>query len=305
MKDLKKIKQNIKIEEYARFLGYHTEKIGRYYTLKEHDSVRIDPEKNIFIRNSIGVGGSIIDFLMHFESIDFKSAVRKLSKEVPIDKSYKKESIKKIEKKDEEEVILTLPKRDKTMKNIYAYLVNTRGIEQKIINDMVHRKVLYQDIHKNCVFVSRNNKGELKFICLRGTNTYRKFIGDVEGCDYSYGLFLNNTADKLLITECAIDGMSIMSLLYLNEKDYLDYDYLSLSGCGKAEAAVMNQIMNHSYKDIFICLDNDEAGLKTSSEIYENVKLKINNIKIHTIIPKYGKDFNDELIELRKEGKNE
>ena len=252
MKDLEKIKQNIKIEEYARFLGYHTEKIGRYYTLKEHDSVRIDPEKNIFIRNSIGVGGSIIDFVMHFESLDFKSAVRKLSNEVPIDKSYKKESIKKIEKKDENEVILTLPKKDKSMKNVFAYLIKKRCIEQKIVIDMVHRKFLYQDIHKNCVFVSRNNKGELKFICLRGTNTYRKFIADAIGCDYSYGLFLGNNADKLLITECAIDGMSIMSLLLLNGNDYLNYDYLALSGCGKAEGVVINKILEHSYKDIFI-----------------------------------------------------
>lgn len=305
MKDLEKIKQNIKIEEYARFLGYHTKKIGRYYTLKEHDSVRIDPEKNIFIRNSIGVGGSIIDFVMHFEGLDFKSAVRKLSNKVPIDKSYKKESIKKIEKKDENEVILTLPKKDKSMKNVFAYLIKKRCIEQKIVIDMVHRKFLYQDIHKNCVFVSRDDNGKLKFISLRGTNTYKKFIADAIGCDYSYGLFLGNNADKLVITECAIDSMSIMSLLYLNEKDYLDYDYLSLSGCGKAEAVVMNQIMKHSYKDIFLCLDNDEAGLKTSSEIYKNVKLKINNIKIHTVIPKHGKDFNDELIELRKEGEND
>lgn len=305
MKDLEKIKQNIKIEEYARFLGYHTEKIGRYYTLKEHDSVRIDPEKNIFIRNSIGVGGSIIDFVMHFESLDFKSAVKKLSDETLIYSSFNRTrgNIDNLEKKEKH--ILSIPEKDKTMKNVFAYLIKKRCIEQKIVIDMVHRKFLYQDIHKNCVFVSRNNKGELKFICLRGTNTYRKFIGDIEGCDYSYGLFLGNNADKLVITECAIDSMSIMSLLHLNEKDYLDYDYLSLSGCGKAEAVVMNQVMNHSYKDIFICLDNDEAGLKTSSEIYENVKLKINNIKIHTIIPKYGKDFNDELIELRKEGKNE
>ncbi len=305
MKDLEKIKQNIKIEEYARFLGYHTEKIGRYYTLKEHDSVRIDPEKNIFIRNSIGVGGSIIDFVMHFESLDFKSAVKKLSDETLIYSSFNRtrRNIDNLEKKEKH--ILSIPEKDKTMKNVFAYLIKKRCIEQKIVIDMVHRKFLYQDIHKNCVFVSRDDSGKLKFISLRGTNTYKKFIADAIGCDYSYGLFLGNNADKLVITECAIDSMSIMSLLYLNEKEYLDYDYLSLSGCGKAEAVVMNQIMNHSYKDIFICLDNDEAGLKTSSEIYENVKLKINNIKIHTIIPKYGKDFNDELIELRKEGKNE
>ena len=242
---------------------------------------------------------------MHFEGLDFKSAVKKLSDETLIYSSFNRTrgNIDNLEKKEKH--ILSIPEKDKTMKNVFAYLIKKRCIEQKIVVDMVHRKFLYQDIHKNCVFVSRDDSGKLKFICLRGTNTYKKFIADAIGCDYSYGLFFGNNADKLVITECAIDGMSIMSLLYLNEKDYLDYDYLSLSGCGKAEAVVMNQIMNHSYKDIFICLDNDEAGLKTSSEIYENVKLKINNIKIHTIIPKYGKDFNDELIELRKEGKNE
>lgn len=40
--DLEEIKK-ISITEYARQMGFTPVKIGSYYTLKEHDSVRIDP----------------------------------------------------------------------------------------------------------------------------------------------------------------------------------------------------------------------------------------------------------------------
>lgn len=52
--------------------------VGRYFTLKEHDSVRIDPDKNRFVQNSTGVKGSIIDFVMQFENTDKTTAIRRL-----------------------------------------------------------------------------------------------------------------------------------------------------------------------------------------------------------------------------------
>ena len=37
---VEKLKQLVKIEEYAEYLGFHVIRTGRYYTLEEHDSVR-------------------------------------------------------------------------------------------------------------------------------------------------------------------------------------------------------------------------------------------------------------------------
>ena len=49
---LQAIKQDIRITEFAQSRGYTLLRAGSQITLKEHDSVRIDPDKNLFIRNA-------------------------------------------------------------------------------------------------------------------------------------------------------------------------------------------------------------------------------------------------------------
>ena len=80
------IVDNIRIVE----LGFTLVRRGKYFTLKEHDSVMIDPERNCFWRNSIGggygktaYGGSVIDFAKHFSGrtmreimVDFSGRVK-------------------------------------------------------------------------------------------------------------------------------------------------------------------------------------------------------------------------------------
>lgn len=84
------IVDNIRIVDYASELGFTLVRRGKYFTLKEHDSVMIDPERNCFWRNSIGggygktaYGGSVIDFAKHFSGrtmreimVDFSGRVK-------------------------------------------------------------------------------------------------------------------------------------------------------------------------------------------------------------------------------------
>lgn len=46
-----------------------------------------------------------------------------------------------------------------------------------------------------------------------GTNTYKRFVADVKGSDYSKGFYVDNQADKLFVGESVIDIMSKMTLL--------------------------------------------------------------------------------------------
>ena len=63
----------------AQALGYTPRKVGRYYTLKEMDSMRIYDRSNWFRwskANDKGHnGGSQIDFLREFAGLDVKEAV--------------------------------------------------------------------------------------------------------------------------------------------------------------------------------------------------------------------------------------
>ena len=76
-----KIKQLVPIHEYAEYMGFHVIRKGNYYTLQEHDSVIINPQTNRFFRNSSTdeyARGSVINFVMYFGDMDYKSAVKEL-----------------------------------------------------------------------------------------------------------------------------------------------------------------------------------------------------------------------------------
>lgn len=253
------IKEQIRIVDYARELGFTIVRRGKYFSLKEHDSVMIDDDKNCFWRNSrpgsgtsIGKGGSIIDFLMEFEDLSRNESIRVLRDRVDFQKPIQRNiTDRTIPKKNG----LVLPPKDKNMRKVFAYLTKTRKIKAEIIQDLVKRKQLYQDNHGNCVFVSYDEKGQAVFACRRGTNTYKPFYGDCIGCDYTRGFYINNNADELYVTESVIDALSVMSIFpecYRN--------YLVLASAGKTDATDY-YLQSGKVKVLSIGTDNDRAGI--------------------------------------------
>lgn len=79
----KRIREDLSIIEYASRSGFTLVRKGKYYSLKEHDSVMIDPVKNVYWQNSkmgygkcIGKEGSIIDFAVNFNRMSMYEAIR-------------------------------------------------------------------------------------------------------------------------------------------------------------------------------------------------------------------------------------
>lgn len=64
-----------------------------------------------------------------------------------------------------------LPEKDNNNKNVFAYLTQTRKINADIVNDLINSNHLFQDVHKNCVFVGYNENQKPVFANQRGTNT--------------------------------------------------------------------------------------------------------------------------------------
>ena len=237
-----RIKNEVSITDYARYMGiYNFKKMEIITQLKEHDSVMISPRKKKYWQNSnpsdsaaFGEGGSVIDFAMNFGGYSRDEAIKQLISFGNI--RFDNEPIQQTQKVDiPESVELKLPATDDNERNVFAYLIKTRGIAKDVVTELMKRKMIYQDKHKNCVFVGydSNNKNKPVYACLRGTNTYKKFQGDVRGCDYSKGIYVQNGSEKLVVAEAFIDAMSIMTI---NGKDWKKYDYIALSGTGKYEA---------------------------------------------------------------------
>lgn len=300
------IKENVNILDYIQKSGFTLVNQGKYYSLKEHDSMIIDSKKNCYWQHSIpgtggakGERGSVIDFAIKFNHLSLNEAIRELSRDVPFngDNLKKREIPKKSEakKKKTQSQEFYLPKKNSDMNRVYAYLIKTRCIEQKIVQEMVRQGMLYQDENCNCVFVGYdiNNKNKPVFACKRGTNTSKVFHGDVEGCDYDQCIYFDNKTDKLIVAECVIDAMSIMTLM---GKNWRDYNYLALAGVGKWEA-IKIYLKNKNIKEVYIMTDNDKGGILAAQQICCYVRENYLNIKRRWKIPclKYGKDWNKVL----------
>lgn len=283
------MKKQVKIVDYAEHIGFRLVRVGRWYSLKEHDSIRIDPEKNLFYRNSTGEAGSIIDFIIAFSGKDLKGAIKELENFSGEHKSVLASCLMH-EESNAKGLELSLPPKSKDNKNVYAYLIKTRGIDKEVVNWMFQKRYLYQDIFKNCVFVSYKDNVPV-FASLRGTNTYRRFLADISGSDYTHGLLFTGEKkeETLIITESSIDAMSLMTL---GKKG----DFLALSGVNKTEP-VINHLSKGVYKNIVLALDNDAAGRtaieKIKKEVLEKGLLLEENITI--LIPS-EKDWNEDLL---------
>lgn len=294
----RRIKAEIKIEDIARELGLTIVRKGAYLSTKEHDSLRIDPEKNVFIRNSSGEKGTVIDFIECFTNQSKKEIIEDLARR--LDFSTSAEPLTKKENKEVARVkpqMLELPPQAPHMRNMFAYLTQTRYIEPEVVQELVDRKQLYQDVRKNCVFVSYNDEKEANFACIKGTNTYVPYTGDVRGCDYRYGWFVDNRSNRLYVTEAPIDAMSKMTLLQKSNRDYHDFDYLSLTGTGKWEM-ISTYLQRKNYKEVVIGTDADQYGKECAEKIKDAIQKENTDIKVILDLPKIKKDWNEEWIYL-------
>lgn len=303
---VKIVKENVNIVDYAARSGYTLIRKGKYYSLKEHDSVMIDPDKNVYWQNSIpgsgrskGERGSVIDFAMKFNNLKLNQALYQLLNEcgeVKIKPQSRKSKHEEVSKE------LLLPQKNKNMHKVFAYLIKTRYISKNVVQDMVKRNMIYQEkAHGNCVFVGYdlNDKSNQVYACLRGTNTYRKFIGDVVGCDYSKCFYVDNEKDTLIVTESVIDALSVMTLL---GRAYKGYNYLALGGTGKWEA-VITYLASGKIKKVIIAPDNDHGGVLCGQSICSYVRGYYKSIEKKWKLPpkNCGKDWNDVLKELNQD----
>ncbi len=299
------VKDQVAIADYARELGYTVVRKGKYYSLKEHDSVMIDPERKCYWRNSrpgnggnIGQGGSVIDFVMEFEAVSLEEALRILGSRVNFTDDSR--IVSPVQKRPDilEPKPLQLPLKGQDMHKVFAYLIKTRKIDPAVVRGLVRRNQLYQDDHGNCVFVSYDDNREVISACRRGTNTYNPFYGDVAGSDYSKGFYLNNQADKIYVTESVIDALSVMTL---KGKDAGQWNYLALNGVGKWKA-VCTYLEGGRISGVWIGLDNDTPGIEAGRMLAREARKSRPEIEIYFDFPpeKEGKDWNDVLIKRRR-----
>lgn len=294
--------KKIPITDYAERMGYTLVKKGsRYVSLKEHDSVMIDTEKNAYWQNSEftigkkGGAGSVIDFAMNMQGYDLNTALRELAQMYGIEgnrsatvqfktPTYKKPS----SEKKREAGDIELPKAAKNNDAVIKYLTEKRHIKPQIVQSFIDRGMLYQDEKRNCVFHTE------RFGCKRSTGE-KRFAIDLKGNDYNE-CFLVQPQKKsklnatIVVTEAVIDLMSVQSFLS-DKRDYNAYTYLALTGTNKT-ASLFNALdKNPALQTVVLALDNDEAGRKATEAVM--AELKERGISCVDFPAKEGKDWNE------------
>lgn len=304
---------------------------------EEHDSIVIYEDDNTYHRYSNGNGGDAVAFMMEFSGIaesdlnkhdQVNECIRILEQRLKINPELAVQQVRYKREKPK----FVMPEKADTNRKVRDYLCRTRGIEERIVDKWIDEGLLFQEAGKygNCVFISRDENGKPVYGVKRSAEPARKFVVDVEGSDYSQGFFIKGKLDyytkvsdnfasehsSLFVTEAVIDLMSLQSL-YLRRRDYelrqqgkldcepddyenrfLNSNWYSLNGCRKYDG-LLNTIASHKgIKDIFLALDNDEAGRNASKAIKEEIQKRFPDRKIDVSIrvpPTEGRDWNDEL----------
>lgn len=306
------IKDNITITEYAEMLGYHVRQVSAArWTLEEHDSININldhkhPGRQRFLWNSQGAKGSVIDFAMAIKGISQAEAIADLrrvlghqSGEYWREKREKRQAAYQPRAAPKE---LELPERAAgNPARVFAYLNKTRGISSTLIAQQFRDKTLYQDSRGNAVFVGYDYDREAKYCTYRGTLSDVSFRGEARGSQKAIGFSMGLVGEKptrLMVFEAPIDAMSAATMLELCGRDHKEYAYLALGGT--AANALEYHLQQHpQLQVIFLCQDNDEAGLVSRQKCREMLAKNGFSGRVIDKLPT-GKDFNEDLLAMRQ-----
>lgn len=296
------------ILDYLEERGYELEKKADSFKLLGEGGLYINSDGTKWNCFSGREGGGVIQLLMRLEKCtwyeclvkldEFKNGIINDTPKIP----RTTRNIEAVEKH------LILPDKNKDYKRLYAYLIQTRGIDSDIVNKFVHDKKLYQNTKGSCVFIGYNNENTPKYASWRATVGGMR--GDCPGSDKVYGFLKEGTNNILKIVEAPIELLSILNMdkvcsnseitpSYKNEFDYTNNHYLSLGGL--FSGAMDNYLLSHPEIDtIEFCLNDDKEakenwGQKAANH-FKEIYGDLYNCKIRLPM---GNDFNDELKTLK------
>ena len=265
------------------------------YYHREHESLHFS--NGMWYWWSQGKGGtSALDYLIIVEGYEFKDACNYLSDLMnvsePVTTYYHPKPIKPFE----------LPVKDKNNDLVIRYLCEIRKIDKDIVDDFISKGMIYQSANfKNAVFVGYD-KDKPAYAFKR--SIFKNFKLDHAGSNKAFSFnYTNKNSNELHVFEAAIDLLSYMTLLKMDEIDYTEFNYLSLAGASdkiasKSEADIPIALKaylerNPNIKTIIFHLDNDEVGIGATSKIISILNSKYQCIDEH---PTSYKDVNEELI---------
>ncbi len=237
--------------------GYALMKDGRYYRLAEHDSLVIDPQRNRWHWNSQGIkNANTLDWLMLNEQYSLPDAVRELL-------GNREERTVVMQPKRAALPVKTpwqLPEKHTDHHRAFAYLTITRKIDTKLVQELLHKRLIYEDSpHHNAVFVRYDETGSPAGFFARSTISGSSYMYEPKNSDKRWTFLLPGEDTRgLYVAESAIDACSIETLRRRQGLQANLYPILSLGG--NSIVAFQWYLQRYAVDTVICCTDNDRGG---------------------------------------------
>lgn len=185
-----------------------------------------------------------------------------------------------------------LPEKHSDMRRVFAYLTQTRGIDNAVISVFAHEGLIYEDAkYHNAVFLGLDESGIVRHAHIRSTSSYGKpFRRNIEGSDTRYSFHRIGSNGSLFVFEAPIDLLSHISLY---PKDWQENRYVACCGTSIRPVLKIVELMP-TVETVQLCLDNDAAGLEASKRMAK--QLEDQGLQVIRQVPQ-RKDWNDDLID--------
>lgn len=272
---------SIPIKDVMDQLGLAVQKSGKEWRYPGHQGLTF--RNNVWYQHGTCQKGMTVDFLLKFLNYTYQEAMEFLIHDFDYSVTIPK-AASNIKKEFE------IPKKAENNKRAWAYLCKTRLIDPEIVRFFMKNDLIYEEAkHHNIVFAGLNGEGEMRHASVRGTLPTVQFRGNVDGSEPQYSFHWYGTSDQCYVFEAPID---MLSYITLHPQNWQQHSYIAL--CGTSPIALQYYLKkNPELKQIYLCLDQDQAGYKAADQISEMAEDEFLLLpKIKTI--KY-KDWNEML----------
>ena len=275
-------------------------KNGEYRTVT-NSSLVISNGQWYWNRGGFG-GASALDYLIKIRGMGFVDAVKTVlgARVSPVFSSLP------VEKAKPSKQAFALPEAATFPSNAVSYL-QRRGISPEVISRCLDEEILYESRkYQNAVFVGRDEQGEARFACLRGTRD--GFKADVSGSDkrYSFTLPAKNPDSRHLA--CFEAPCDLLSHATLQQWGGWEWDGHRLSLGGTSDVALISFLeRNPQITRIILHLDNDAAGITAARKIKTELAAdgQFKHIRVSINPPRGAKDYNDALLRVIRQEKEQ
>lgn len=233
-------------------------------------------------------GGDAIDFVRRFYHKSFPEAVQyllgrecgRVAQEPASQSSPKPKPPKQFE----------LPAKHDNMRRVYAYLMHERGLDRRVLDAFVYKKMIYEAAENhNVVFVGYDKNGVPRHAQKRSTASEGTYKGNASGSMMEHSFHWHGTSPNLFLFEAPIDMLSYITML---DEDWRQHSYAA--ACSVTDKVLFQMMKdNPKIQNVFVCFDNDEAGQTAAYKLC--AKLSSMNISACTLVPLH-KDWNEDLL---------